>query len=460
KTTSALTEDFSGGATGLVKFLEKVTLVMDRLLFPINHKLNVLSYTIVGIMSLPIVCDVLARILTKKSLPGVIEIEEFMLIAVVFLGLAQVEANKENIRIELLFSRLPKWMQHVLDSFIYLSTMFLFATVSWQTVLQMSKKIGITSTALGIPISIFIGVAALGLALLTLTLVRNFLHIAMDLLRCGKRPYLLIIIAICIGIFMLPFYVKALTLKMAGLTLGALGVLLLFVLMLFGMPIGFAMALVGYLGLLLARRNPTAAFGMMGIAPYYSTASYILAVVPLFILMGELALYSGISNDVFDTAYKWLGRLPGGLAMSAVAGCAGFAAVCGDSMATAVTMGTVALPEMKKKNYHPSLATGCLAAGGTLGILIPPSVGFIFYAIITEESVGKLFVAGIVPGILLALLFMGTIYLYARRNPEKVPRGGSIYFERKDPVFKGYYRNAGLICPYFRGNSGRVFQSH
>ena len=192
KTTSALTEDFSGGAIGLVKFLEKATLVVDRLLSPINHKLNVLSYIIVGIMSLPIVCDVLARILTKKSLPGVIEIEEFMLVAVVFLGLAQVEANKENIRIELLFSRLPKWMQHVLDSFIYLSTMFLFATVSWQTVLQMSKKIGITSTALGIPISIFIGVAALGLALLTLTLVRNFLHIAMDLLRCGKWPYLLI----------------------------------------------------------------------------------------------------------------------------------------------------------------------------------------------------------------------------------------------------------------------------
>ena len=156
---------------------------------------------------------------------------------------------------------------------------------------------------------------------------------------------------------MLPFYVKALSLKLAGLTLGGLGVLLLFVLMLFGMPIGFAMALVGYLGLLLARGNPTAAFGMMGIAPYYSTASYILAVVPLFILMGELALYSGISNDVFDTAYKWLGRLPGGLAMSAVAGCADAV----HSMATAVTMGTVALPEMKRKITTPAWHR-CLAA--------------------------------------------------------------------------------------------------
>ena len=102
--------------------------------------------------------------------------------------------------------------------------------------------------------------------------------------------------------------------------------------------------------------------------------------------MGELAYHSGMSDDLFETAYKWLGRLPGGLSMSSIAGCAGFSAVCGDSLATAVTMGSVALPEMRKKNYSPSLATGGIAAGGTLGILIPPSVGFIFYALVTEES--------------------------------------------------------------------------
>ena len=181
KITSGLMEDFSGEPAFLVKFLERAALTVDRFLLPVNHKLSVLSYTILGIMSLPIICDILARIITKKSLPGVIEIEEFMLVAIVFLGLAQVEAQKKNIRIELLFSRLPKWLQHVLDSFIYLSTMFLFATVSWQTVLQMGKKIGVTSTALGLPISIFIGVAALGLTLLTLTLARNFLYTAIDL---------------------------------------------------------------------------------------------------------------------------------------------------------------------------------------------------------------------------------------------------------------------------------------
>jgi TRAP-type C4-dicarboxylate transport system permease large subunit len=115
---------------------------------------------------------------------------------------------------------------------------------------------------------------------------------------------------------------------------------------------------------------------MLGIGPFDTASSYMLTVVPLFILMGEFAYHSGISEDLFETANKWLGRLPGGLAMSSVAGCTGFSAVCGDSLATAVTMGTVALPGMRKHKYDMSLATGCLAAGGTMGILIP-SEGFL-----------------------------------------------------------------------------------
>mgnify|MGYP003623537446 CR=1 FL=1 len=132
---------------------------------------------------------------------------------------------------------------------------------------------------------------------------------------------------------------------------------------------------------------------------------YVMTVVPMFVLMGEIALYSGISTDMFNSASLWLGRLPGGLAVAGVAGCAGFAAICGDSLATAMTMTSVALPEMKKQKYNEGLACSALAAGGTLGILIPPSMGFIFYAIVTETSIGQLFIAGIVPGVLLAMIF-------------------------------------------------------
>ena len=116
-----------------------------------------------------------------------------------------------------------------------------------------------------------------------------------------------------------------------------------------------------------------------------------MATAPLFILMGEMAYLSGMSEELFNAAYKWFGRLPGGLSIASVAGCAGFSAVCGDSLSTAVTMGSIAIPEMRKKGYSASLATAGIAAGGTLGILIPPSVGFIFYALVTETSVGDFF---------------------------------------------------------------------
>ena len=192
--------------------------------------------------------------------------------------------------------------------------------------------------------------------------------------------------------------------------IGIIGIVLLFVFLAFRMYIGVAMALIGFVGVS-GIINANAGLNLMGLVPWSDGSSYTLSVIPLFILMGEFAYQSGISKDLFDTAYKWFGSLPGGLTMSSVAGCAGFSAICGDSLATAVTMGTIAIPEMKKKGYDLRLSTGALAAGGTLGILIPPSVGFIFYAIVTEESVGKLFIAGIVPGIVMSLMYMACIWI-------------------------------------------------
>jgi tripartite ATP-independent transporter DctM subunit len=137
--------------------------------------------------------------------------------------------------------------------------------------------------------------------------------------------------------------------------------------------------------------------------------------------MGELNFYSGLSSKLYDAAYKLCGKVPGGLAISTVFGCSFFAAICGSGPATAAAMGTVALPEMKKYKYDQKFATGCVASGGTLGILIPPSLSFILYGIMAEQSIGKLFIAGILPGILLAILFCGYIYCYAKCNPVKVP---------------------------------------
>lgn len=203
---------------------------------------------------------------------------------------------------------------------------------------------------------------------------------------------------------------------MSSVLIGVVVLAFLFILMFSGVPIGFAMALMGFLGFMFIG-GIKAALTMVGIVPFASVASYIFSVLPLFLLMGEFASSSGLMRDSYRALNTWLGHLPGGLAMATVGGCASFAAVSGSSVATAATTSRVCLPEMMKYKYDPRLATGTIAAGGTLGILIPPSMGFIVYGLITDTSVGKLFMAGIIPGVLEALFYIATIYILCKINP-------------------------------------------
>jgi tripartite ATP-independent transporter DctM subunit len=311
--------------------------------------------------------------------------------------------------------------------------------------------------ALGIPVSIFIGLSAIATALTTLAFLIDFLKSVSVLFKEKRIGLIVAAAAAVITVLFSPVVLKFLWPDAGGLSLGVLGMLLLFVLLFLRMPIGFAMTLVGFLGMWALTGSMMAPLRLLGISPYAETASFIMAVLPLFVLMGELAFFSGMSQDLFESAYKWFGRMPGGLAMASVAGSAGFAAVCGDSLATAVTMGSIALPEMKKRGYSPALATGGIAAGGTLGILIPPSLGFIFYAIVTEESVGQLFVAGFIPGLLLAVLFILYIYIVANLNPHKAPPGEAFSFKEKIVSLKGVIAMVGLFILILGGILGGVF---
>ncbi|MFH1652407.1 MAG: TRAP transporter large permease [Chloroflexota bacterium] len=209
---------------------------------------------------------------------------------------------------------------------------------------------------------------------------------------------------------------------MDSVLVAVIGLLILFTLIALRMPIGYAMGTVGFVGAGVIIGFKSGA-SLLGISPFHSAMSYFLAVVPLFVLMGSLATLSGVSRDGYNVTFKWLGHLPGGLAVATIGGCAGFAAVCGSSTASAVTMGKVALGAMKAYNYKPQLSMGSIAAGGTLGVLIPPSMGFVIYGIITEQSIGRLFLAGIIPGIILTGLFMLTVYILARRDPTLGPPG-------------------------------------
>lgn len=217
---------------------------------------------------------------------------------------------------------------------------------------------------------------------------------------------------------------------MSVTAVGFIGLFALFALLILRVPVAMAMLTVGFVGTAVIN-GYAAALSALGTETFEISVTLTLTVIPLFVLMGNLAGVSGMSRDLFNAAYCWVGHWRGGLASATIAGCAGFAALSGSSIASAITMGRVALPEMKRFKYDDSLATGAVAAGGTLGILIPPSTGLIIYAILTEQSIGRLFMAGIIPGILLTCLFLLAISIITRVKPELGPVGPESTFLEK-----------------------------
>lgn len=223
---------------------------------------------------------------------------------------------------------------------------------------------------------------------------------------------------------------------MSPTAVGIIGLAALFLFIFSRMPVGYVMAIIGFIGFgYLVSFD--ASMNLIAKDVFSVFGSYSLTVIPLFVLMGQIAYHAGISTRLFDAAYKFIGHLPGGLAIATIGACAGFAAICGSTNATAATMATTTLPEMKKYNYKPGLATGVVAAGGSLGILIPPSVIFIVYGIITEQSIGKLFMAGLLPGIILTILFIATIIIWTSIRPDLGPRGPRFTLREKVASLSG-----------------------
>jgi tripartite ATP-independent transporter DctM subunit len=197
-------------------------------------------------------------------------------------------------------------------------------------------------------------------------------------------------------------------------------IVLMLILMVIGMPIGFAMAFVGILGLLVFS-GPTVATGLLTYYPFDFASGYSFTVIPMFILMGQLAFQAGFTKELFSCTRAWLGRLPGGLVLGTLAGCAAFAACSGSSLATASAMGKIGIPEMRRYGYGKQIVAGSVAAGGTLGILIPPSIFLVLYGVMTGTSIGKLLIAGFIPGALTAGMFMISAVVRSVVNPEIAP---------------------------------------
>ncbi len=223
---------------------------------------------------------------------------------------------------------------------------------------------------------------------------------------------------------------------MSPAIIGIIGIVIMILMFLTRMPVAFVMGIVGFVGFSTVI-NYHAGLALLSRNIYEVFGSYDLTTIPLFILMGQLGFNSGISKRLYDAGYKFLGSTRGGLAMATVSACTAFGAVCGSSPATAATMATVGLPEMKRYNYDDELATGSVASGGGIGMIMPPSVVLIIYGILTEQSIGALFVAGIFPALLVTLLFIISIYIRCRRNPEQGPPGEKFTWGEKLKALMG-----------------------
>ncbi len=223
---------------------------------------------------------------------------------------------------------------------------------------------------------------------------------------------------------------------MSPTTIGIIGISVMVLVFFTRMPVAYVMTMIGFLGFsfMISFKG---GLNLLSRNIYEVFSSYGLTTIPLFILMGQLAFNSGISARLYDTAYKFLGSTRGGLAMATVSACTAFGAVCGSSPATAATMATVGLPEMKRYNYADELSTGSVASGGGLGMIMPPSVVLIVYGVLTEESIGKLFVAGIIPAIFVTILFIISIYIRCRIAPDQGPPGETFSWKEKIKSLNG-----------------------
>ena len=240
------------------------------------------------------------------------------------------------------------------------------------------------------------------------------------------------------------------------MTAALLGFAAIFLLALMRVPLAFAMGLVGFAGIGLTRGWMPALASTAQVV-YETGFAYTLSVIPLFILMGNFVARAGLAHELFQAAYAFIGHVRGGLAHATVAACAGFGAICGSSIATAATMSKVAYPSMRKLGYSDSLSTGVMAAGGTLGIMIPPSTIMVIYGIITETNIGKLFAAGVIPGLLTAAALMVTIAIVTARDPEHAPPGERASWPERWKALRGIWGVVLLVVVVLGGIYGGFF---
>ncbi len=419
--------------------------------------LNVVAMVSLMAMVVFIFINVVLRYVFRQAITGSIEIVQLLMVLAVFCGLAYCQSVKGHVTMDVLVSRLRPKPQVVIEGItIFLSTI-LFGVVIWRTSL-IAMKTPEASLVFSIPVAPQLMLISITSALLILQLLRQFLEsIVKGMgLQLSVKSWLLIFgipILILIGF---AFLITAGPFTGNVTLIGILGVVCLFLFFIIDMPVGFVLMMVAVVFLCFLR-GPDGGLSLLGKSWYDTVSDYNWSPLILFLFMGFICYRVGLGDDLFYTARKWVGHWRGGLYMSAILACTAFGAVVGGSLPGSVTMTAIALPEMKKYGYDKSLSIGTLTCAGTIGDLIPPSVGFIIYAVLSEQSVGKLFIAGIFPGLVLTASFMLVIYILCRLNPTLGPAAERSSWRLRIISLKSTWPIALLFLLVIGGIYGGVF---
>ena len=381
---------------------------------------------LIGLMGLT-VADVVLRNLFSIIVPGGIELTGLLMIVVALSTLFVVEMKKKHIQVDMLLTMMPKNIHLAMIAGGLLLTTAMMVVVSVQ-ILKQADYLWVNNIVTGvlrIPEWPFVLLAGFFVILFAIGLLTNFAKTLIEIIKLKDRKSLLVLgvwILVIAAIFILSFYPKSLPFEMSRNLRGVCSILLCFILIFLGVHVAAAMAVTSLIGISLLISSG-ASLTSLGTTTIDVVSDPVWSVIPLFTWMGLIIVASGFAEDLFRAANKWIGHLPGGLASASTVACAGLSSIVGDTLSGVYSMGAIALPQMRKYGYDMKLATASIACAATIGVMVPPSLAFIVYGMITEVSIGKLFMAGILPGILFAVILISLITIRAMLNPALAPRG-------------------------------------
>jgi tripartite ATP-independent transporter DctM subunit len=373
-----------------------------------------------------IFADVFLRYIFSRPIIGSIDISELTLVSLVFLGVAYTQHQRAHVSMDILRARASEKNGLVIDIIANFLSLGVVALLCWRALATalLFIKTGNTTQVLTIPTAPFVLLVAFGLILLGLEFLRELCgNLVKGLaLNLGRRLWLLALGTPALVLVLGALWTQEMLGEPSLVLVAIIGMVFFSIILMLGMPVALVLAMVGFV-FYSHIRGVEAGFNMIGVLIYRTTASYTWSVIGFFLLMGVIVTFTGLSRDLYYSGNKWFGHLPGGMALATIGAGTGFAAIVGDSLSAAVGMGTVALPELKRYKYDDALATGVVISGGITGPMIPPSIGFILYALLAEQSIGDLFLAGVIPGLILAGAFILTTYIRCRKNPNLGPKG-------------------------------------